>query len=244
MDWHTRYVQQAQWTAALRSYWLQQAGVSAASRVLEVGCGTGAVLAGLPGQPVGVDIDPAALAQAARNAPQARLARGNALRLPFPDGAFDVALAHFLLLWVKHPLQALAEMRRVVRPGGWVMALAEPDYGGRVDYPEAGAALGRLQTTALQAQGADPFIGRKLRALFVQAGLREVRGGVLGGEWGPTPDGAQTEEAVLRADLEHAAAPEALDAWLAQDQAAWQQGERTLFVPTFYALGLKLASES
>jgi hypothetical protein len=44
MDWHSRYLQQAGWTSKLRGYLFQRAGVDKASRVLEVGCGTGAVL--------------------------------------------------------------------------------------------------------------------------------------------------------------------------------------------------------
>jgi SAM-dependent methyltransferase len=55
--------------------------------------------------------------------------------LPFQP-VFDVTFCHFLLLWVSNPEKVVAEMGRVTRPGGSVR-LAEPDYGGRIDYPES-----------------------------------------------------------------------------------------------------------
>jgi cyclopropane fatty-acyl-phospholipid synthase-like methyltransferase len=45
VDWHARYLQQARWTRPLREYLYGKAGVDSARRVLEVGCGTGALLA-------------------------------------------------------------------------------------------------------------------------------------------------------------------------------------------------------
>ena len=47
MNWHSRYLQQAAWTRELRTYVFEQAGISSANRILEVGCGTGAILSGL-----------------------------------------------------------------------------------------------------------------------------------------------------------------------------------------------------
>ena len=80
-------------------------------------------------------------------------------------------------------------MRRVVQPGGWVAALAEPDYGGRIDYPDALAALGWKQAAAVHAQGADIYAGRKLAGWLGQAGLKDIQVGLLGGQWGAPPLG-------------------------------------------------------
>ena len=49
MDWHARYTQQANWTGDLRHYLFEKAELARARRALEVGCGTGAILAGLKG---------------------------------------------------------------------------------------------------------------------------------------------------------------------------------------------------
>jgi hypothetical protein len=133
-------------------------------------------------------------------------------------------------------------MQRVTRPGGWVLALAEPDYGGRVDYPEALAEAGRLQAEALRAQGAEPNMGRRLMALFRQTGLAQVSAGVLGGQWhSDDPGDWRAEWAVLRADLGDRLTEAEYELLYRIEAEARQTGERVLFVPTFYAAGVKSA---
>lgn len=252
-DLHSRYVQQARWTADIRRYLFQLAGLEHAARVLEVGCGTGAVLQNLPGMAgqsrYGLDLDPAALRQAAANTPHARLLQGDGLHLPFASDCFDIVCCHFLLLWVSQPQAALSEMRRVARRGGWVLALAEPDYGGRIDYPPELKPAGRLQAAALHSQGADPEMGRKLLALFQSAGLENVSAGVLGGQWpagsAPTDDAGWSQEwAVLRSDLGNRLSPAEWERLYQVEQIARSRGERILFVPTFYAAGKKETTDS
>src|SRR5215208_5869128 len=164
MDWHRRYIQQAEWTRELRSYLFRQAGLKEASHVLEVGCGTGAILSGLSGftSLYGLDIDSDALAACRLHAPSALLVQGNALQLPHPNKTFDIVYCHFLLLWVNDPVQALLEMKRVAKSGGHIIAFAEPDYNARVDQPRELAQLGRWQAESLKRQGADPGLGARL----------------------------------------------------------------------------------
>ena len=242
--WHRRFTQQARWTEQLRAYLYGRLDLPAARRVLEVGCGTGAVLSGLPAytrsQIFGIDIDLPRLQVARQAAPAAALSAADGLRLPFPAGAFDAVVCHFYLLWMTDSARAAAEMARVTRPGGWVAALAEPDYGGRIDHPAALAELGQMQGRALARQGADPLAGRKLAGLFHAAGLVDVRAGVLGGEWGPPPEPEawESEWAVLEEDLRGQVSSEELQELRRLDAAAWEHGERVLFVPTFYAVGM------
>ncbi len=242
--WHRRFSQQARWTEEIRRFVVQQTHLDRAQRILETGCGTGAVLGSmqrlLPAvRFFGVDLRLDYLRQARSSAPESRLAAADAAALPAVNGSFDAAICHYFLLWVKDAPAILAEMKRVTRPGGAVIALAEPDYGGRIDYPLPLAELGRLQGQALQAQGADPNLGRKLSALFHQAGFTDVHTGLLGGQWNEAPafEAWESEWAVLQADLEHVVSRERLDALRSLDAAAWQKGERILFVPTFYAWG-------
>jgi SAM-dependent methyltransferase len=242
VDWHARFTQQAHWTHDLRQHLYQQIDLRHCMRVLEVGCGTGALLAELPAYTpahnIGVDLSMAHLAQAQTFSP-VELVQGDGLRLPFSPGIADAALCHFYLLWVSDPLQALREMLRVTRPGGWVAALAEPDYGGRIDHPASLAELGALQGESLRLQGADPCMGRKLTGLFHQAGLVNVQGGLLGGQWNDPPgaDAWEMEWRVLENDLQGMISTERLHELRNIDAAAWAHGERILFVPTFFAVG-------
>ncbi|HJS28489.1 MAG TPA: methyltransferase domain-containing protein [Anaerolineales bacterium] len=244
-DWHRRYAQQARWTADLRRHTFQRLGLERATRVIEIGCGTGAVLGGIQsdGGPnrFGLDIKADFLALARRAVPGALLAQADAHRVPFADSVFDAALCHYLLLWVEDPRAVAAEMRRITRPGGAVLALAEPDYGGRLDYPDALRNLGRQQAESLRRQGADPELGRELASILAGAGLREVESGVLGGRWGQPPGPAELdlEWSVIEADLEGVVPPDELRQLRVLDEAAWKRRERILYVPTFYAIGRK-----
>lgn len=243
IDWHNRFLAQARWTKSLRDYLYQRAGLSEARLVLDVGCGTGALLGELIEQGAiayGLDISRAHLALAMRSAGKARLACGDAHRLPFPDNSFDIALCHYTLLWVSNPLIVVSEMARITRPGGAVLALAEPDYGGRIDYPDALAQIGAWQREALVMQGADPLFGRKLGGIFHRAGLKNIESGILGSQWKETTsEDIASEWAVIRSDANTLGdVPEAgLSRLYEIDQTAYQQGNRVLFVPTFYAIG-------
>jgi len=241
MEWHKRFVQQAAWTSELRLFLFERTGMAVTQRVLEVGCGTGAILSGLATRAAvhGLDLEPARLAEARLNAPQASLACANALLLPYASGVFDITFCHFLLLWVRNPLQALCEMKRVTRPGGSILALAEPDYTARVDKPDVLAPLGRWQAESLRRQGADPSLGRRLAELFRQAGIRPIETGSLhrDGERPPAPGERDLEWEVLESDLAGLVPAEEIQRLKRLDEAAWECGERVLYVPTFFAWG-------
>ncbi|MGH7395209.1 MAG: class I SAM-dependent methyltransferase [Candidatus Methylomirabilales bacterium] len=105
-------------------------------RVLDLGAGTGLNLPHLCGarRYVGVDPDPAMLARARPRAAVAAvpaalvLARGE--HLPFPGGAFDTVLATLVFCTVPDVPAALAEVRRVLRPGGVLLFLEHVRSGG------------------------------------------------------------------------------------------------------------------
>ena len=241
IDWHTRYIQQAAWTRPLRNYLFERCGLDGARRILEVGCGTGAILAEFGSRPFavhGIDNNWPRLDEARLHAPQAQLLCGDALSLPYADQTFDMTYCHFLLLWVGDPLRALREMRRVTRPGGYVLALAEPDYLHRVDRPQELAEMGRWQTESLRRQGADPGLGLHLAELFRQAGIEIVETGPLQAQDGSTDaQNAQMEWAVLESDLSGLVEEDELARWKSIDQRARAQGQRVLFIPTYFAFG-------
>lgn len=238
MNWHTRYAQQAKWTHNLRAYLFDKVKLNTARRILEVGCGTGAILSELPTNLTlhGLDIDSDALAQCKTNVPSASLIRGNALRLPYPDNSFDVVYCHFLLLWVNDPIQALLEMKRVTRK--YVIAFAEPDYSNRVDKPDELIQLGKWQTDSLRRQGADPNFGARLAESFFQAGIKIIETGPIqsvGNE--ASPDEWEIEWAVIESDLAGSVPSVDIQRMKASDRQARAGGERILHVPTYFAWG-------
>jgi len=142
-----RRIQRYGWDKAVHSYeqyWkrqlepaqtrlLEMAELRRGERVLEVACGTGlvtlraAAYVGGAGAVVGTDIAENMGQRARRVASQqhidqATFARMDAENLQVPNGVFDVAMCALGLMYVPTPIQALREMRRVLRPGGRAVA--------------------------------------------------------------------------------------------------------------------------
>lgn len=243
-EWHQRYLQQARWTENLRAYLFEKANLQHASKILDVGCGTGVLEHELyeftAKRLFAIDIDASALNYARKLASQVDYTHCDCLSLPFVDNAFDITFSHFFLLWIRDVRLAMAEMVRVTRSDGYILALAEPDYGGRIDFPHELSKIGAWQNEALQKQGANPYIGRKLRSVFHEAGLSDIEVGVMGGQWS---DDAANRDATLEWEVIHSDLGNHIE-FLKQakclealDQSARQNGQRMLFVPTFYAIG-------
>jgi SAM-dependent methyltransferase len=146
-----------------------------AARVLEVGCGTGIItakIAELPGvaEAVGVDPNPGFVDRARRRAPTLRFDVADGRTLPHPDAAFDGVVFATTLCHIREPEPALAEARRVLRPGGYLLV-----YDG--DYASATVALGErdpLQACVSAAVAVlvhDPWLIRRLPALLDDAGF-------------------------------------------------------------------------
>jgi len=242
-EWHDRFTVQAGWTRVLREQLFNSLNITRGSRVLETGSGTGAVAGdlsrGRPGTWYGCDIREDYSNAASRFFPTLKFLSADVHTLPFPGSVFEIVFCHYFLLWVEDPLSCLKEMRRVTKPGGTIAALAEPDYGGRLDYPENFSQLKELQIAGLKEKGADPFLGRKLASLFQKAGIQHVQAGVYQGSWKapPTPEEFSSEWKVLQDDLASQLTKEELRELKNQEEQAWNNQRRMLFVPTFYAWG-------
>jgi ubiquinone/menaquinone biosynthesis C-methylase UbiE len=126
------------------------AGIGRGQRVLDVGCGPGALTAELVSR-AGTDavsaVDPSASFAAAvrERLPGVDVRRSAAERLPFPDDAFDAALAQLVVHFMTDPVAGLREMGRVTRPGGVISACVWDHAGGprtAVRVLAGGAAAG------------------------------------------------------------------------------------------------------
>jgi SAM-dependent methyltransferase len=94
------------------------------SRILDVGCGTGGNLMWLAqlGQVQGLDVSPIAIYFTRRRADWP-LAQASALSIPYPDQSFDLVTVFDVLYhrWVSDDSQVVAELWRVLKPGGWLL---------------------------------------------------------------------------------------------------------------------------
>ena len=235
-DWHQRYQKQAQWTRQLRSYFFDKFNLPDKAAILEVGCGTGAVLGDYTAtrSTFGLDIDWQALSYCQQINPAIKLTCGDTHVLPFADASFNLSFCHYLLLWLGDPLRALQEMKRVTRPGSWVCAFAEPDYGGRVAFPQALAYLADLQCESLSRQSAETGMGRQLSHLFIECGLKEIESGVLAAEWGQIASQLEGELQIMKNDLAAIGKGREFEGY--QKQITDNDGT-IYYIPTFYAAG-------
>lgn len=178
----TDKVDAAGWLAAHIEPYLE--GVT---RVLDVGCGPGTILAGLVRQrpnltAVGIDLSQERIEEAQTNLvpfPTATAQVGDAANLPFQDDSFDLVYCRLLLEYLPERGKAVSAMVRVCRRGGQVVLY---DLDGQLvwHYPpdqelEEGLAA-VLQH--LSRSGFDPFVGRKLYALARAAGLVDLQVGL------------------------------------------------------------------
>ncbi len=244
VDWHLRYQQQSYWTRSLRQYLLQRVSIHPTSNVLEVGCGTGVICSDLldhfPCHLFGIDIVFSNIDIAMRNVSKLCAICGDANFLPFPSGFFEMVYCHYFLLWLANPLQVIAEIKRVLRPGGFFLIFAEPDHSARIDFPSALNPLGKLQVSSLKIQGADIQIGRKIPGLLSKAGFHDIQYGISGFEScsGSLPDWWESEWEVIRHDLKSIVSDDRLNNYQDLDKKCWEAGTRILWVPTFYAIAI------
>jgi ubiquinone/menaquinone biosynthesis C-methylase UbiE len=242
-EWHNRFLTQAQWTKALRLYFFNLLKSHPLDRILDIGCGTGALLPDLqtltPAQICGADLSLDKLSIAKDTSPESDLTGADVQFLPYPDNSFDIVLSHYFLMWIKNPITALEEMKRVTRDGGYLVCFAEPDYGGRLDFPTEFNIIRELQIAGLLKAGADPLMGRKLKSHFHTSKLEDIQVGVYEGKWIEDPSSRmlESEWKMLENDLKGIISKEELASLKTKDELARKTGERLIYVPTFYAWG-------
>jgi ubiquinone/menaquinone biosynthesis C-methylase UbiE len=149
--------------------------------VLDAGCGPGSITLGLarsvkPGHVIGIDVEDSQFEkgreQAKNEGLNVEFHKASVYELPFEDDSFDAAFSHALLEHLVEPGAALVELRRVLKPGGWIGVRAGDMGGMLVD------AASEVPTQALagyiaaqQKDSKDPNVGRKLARLLRGSGF-------------------------------------------------------------------------
>jgi SAM-dependent methyltransferase len=166
-------------------------------RAVDLGCGPLGVLdllsaaVGPSGRAIGIDNEPRMIAHARRTITERalsniELALGDASHTGLASASFDFAHERLVLINHPSPQDVVAEMVRVVRPGGWI-ALQEVDCEVWRCEPrhDAWEELHLAFVESLAAAGRDPSVGLRLPALLREAGLTDVAFDVHAYHWGP-----------------------------------------------------------
>ncbi len=184
-DYFVRFLDEAGAQASFQAYkrrMVELLDAAPGRRFLDAGCGTGDDVRALArlvmpgGAVVGIDNSQAMLAVARERAADTGLpvtfASADVLGLSYGDDSFDGCLADRSLMHVPDPRQALAELRRVTRPGGRVVVF-EVDFGALVIDAED-RVLGRKMINAWCDSVRNGWLGRHIPALLAELGLRDL----------------------------------------------------------------------
>lgn len=168
--------------------------------LLEVACGPGVILEeaarAYPSMRfVGLDFSIVRLQDALQrinDLTNVSIVRGDALKMSIQSNCFDLIFSRFLLQYLPKPVDAVAEMVRVCKPGGKIVL---QDLDGQLQwfYPEDAdlkERIDRVVSHLQKATGFDPFVGRKLFTLLKEQGVQNinVRADSYNLFWGPMDD--------------------------------------------------------
>ena len=224
-------------------------GVKDADSILDVGCGSGMVtrdiahltkgkVTGIDGSKDMIDVAKKVLC----DYDNIKLVTGDAENIPFDDNSFDIVTCNLMLMWTDNPQIVVKEMARVVKPGGVVLASLEPDYGGKLHFPENNKVDPIFAGEAIKKRGGDPHIGRKLRFLFVRAGLETEVGIGNNRIWSCQEDKSYYNHArdfYVKALKDGGLSQEEIDRWEFDYLKSLDEGVQLNFFPQFYAIGYK-----
>jgi hypothetical protein len=148
-------------------------------------------------------------------------------------------------MWANNPQKVVNEMARVVKKNGKILASLEPDYGGKLHYPENPTVDPIFSGKAIKEKGGDPHIGRKLRLLFVRAGLKTKVGIGNNRIWSCDEDKSyylHARDFYIKALTNAGLSEKEIDKWEYEYLKSLDEGVQLNFFPQFYAIGIKTHS--
>ena len=168
MNWHDRFSIQLEWTRELRNLIYTHLKIQNSSKILESGCGTGALLTELGSrfkcELYGIDIDEKRLDIAKKEMDgkdiKAQLTKNTILNTKYKESTFDFIFTHYFFLWIEDLEGAFNELHRILKQEGKLIILAEPDYGGLIEEPDFN--LKQAIQSNLIKQGSNPNVGREI----------------------------------------------------------------------------------
>ena len=181
-DAYARFM--GQYSEPLAPRFADLAGVRSGQRVLDVGCGPGALTAELARR-AGADkvsaVEPSgSFATAVRERlPEVDVRQSAAEELPFPGASFAVTLAQLVVHFMADPVRGLREMRRVTVPGGTVAACVWDHAGARGPLAAFWSAARELDPAVTDESGLPGVREGHLASLFTEAGLDGARESTL-----------------------------------------------------------------
>lgn len=174
------------WSRKVGEQFLQWLNAVDGMRWLDVGCGNGAfteMLAQQCAPALLAGIDPSAeqlsFARTLPTLAAADFRKADAMALPFADNSFDAAVMPLVIFFVPDPAKGVAEMARVVAPGGLVTAYAWDMPGGGFPYAALQAEVTALGLTVPSPPSVDASKLENLQKLWQDAGLMEVETSVI-----------------------------------------------------------------
>lgn len=236
-----QFKRQAQWTKGFRNNIYRQIGLLNEKRILEVGCGTGVITREIrrkcSAKITAIDSDSLMIEKAKTEVENVNFLVESAASMTAKSASYDIVFSHYFFLWLPKPSDVLHEMVRVCKKGGYVIALAEPDYGGWIENPEL--RLGKYHVESLKEQGANPFIGRQLLDLFQSANL-ETSISVVAQTWSRKHLTENIEEEWRRVLETSKISEKEFTDIIKKEKELIKKNIRMIFIPIFTAVGRKL----
>jgi len=228
----------------------QKVGLKNTHLVLDVGCGSGfvtrdiarltkATIVAIDGSIHFLDVARKIL----NDYTNTIICKADAQKLPFNDNTFDLITCNLLLMWADNPQTVVNEMARVCKPKGKILASLEPDYGGKIHWPENQKVDALFAGEAIRKKGGDPHIGRKLRTLFVTAELDTTIGIGNNRIWSCEEDKKyylHSRDFYIKILREAGLSEKEIDKWEYEFLKSLDDGVQLNFFPQFYAIGIKL----